>query len=90
MNKNEAEEYLLRNQTGKYAYIEPEKANVQYGDIPENEDYAKWKVENVDGYVRLKNVATDKSIHTEDLKSVLQYGECPDTWWTSQWQLIDM
>ena len=32
----------------------------------------------------------DKSIHTEDMKSVLQYGECPDTWWTSQWQLIDM
>lgn len=38
-DKNETEEYLLRNhQTGKYAYIDPEKANVQYGDIPENED----------------------------------------------------
>ena len=38
MNKNEAEEYLLRNhQTGKYAYIEPEKANVQM------ETYQKMK-----------------------------------------------
>ena len=87
-DKNETEEYLLRNhQTGKYAYIDPEKANVQYGDIPENEDYAKWKVENVDGYVRLKNIATDEYMHIENLSGYVEHGKVPSTYWSAQWSV---
>ncbi len=28
------------------------------------------------------------SIHTESYQGVLQYGNVPNTYWTSQWQLI--
>ena len=78
---------MRNHQTGKYAYIDPEKANVQYGDIPENEDYAKWKVENVDGYVRLKNIATDEYMHIENLSGYVEHGKVPSTYWSAQWSV---
>ncbi len=81
-------EYLLKNrQTGECAYINPDETYVQYGNVPENEDYAKWKIENTDGYVRLKNVATNEYMHIENLSGYVEHGNVPDTYWSAQWSM---
>ncbi len=84
-------EYLLKNhQTKLYAYIDPNESSVRYGEIPENEDYAKWAIEKVDGYVRLKNVATGEYMHIEGLTGNVEHGTVPETYWSAQWKMMNV
>lgn len=88
---NTSDKYLLKNhQTGQYAYIDPEKTAVQYGELPSNIDYATWELEQVDGYVRLKNVATGERMHIENLIGTVEHGSVPDTWWSAQWSVTQV
>ncbi|EOS23427.1 hypothetical protein C806_02932 [Lachnospiraceae bacterium 3-1] len=81
-------EYLLRNhQTGKFAYIDSADEHVKYGDVPANEDYAKWALEEFEGYVLLKNVATGEYMHIENLTGYVEHGSVPSTYWSAQWAM---
>lgn len=84
----ESEEYVIRNrETGKYMYIDESKSNVKYGDITiENESNAKWRKEYTDGYMLLKNVATNEYINIEEQTGFIGHGEVPNTWWSAQWK----
>ena len=86
----ESDSWLLKNrQTGYYAYVDSASDGVSYGNLPENEDYAKWEIEEEDGYVRLKNVATAEYMHIENLTGYVEYGDVPDTYWSAQWTITE-
>lgn len=87
----ESEQYMLKNrQTGLYAYIDPNEAGVQYGELTdENEEYAKWELKSVDGYYRLKNAKTGEYVHIENLTGDAEHGNVPDTYWSAQWAMTE-
>lgn len=78
--------YLKNRQTNQYAYIDPNETEIQYGQLTTaNTEYAKWTKEDVDGYVRLKNVATGEYMHIENLTGYVEHGTVPGTYWSAQW-----
>ncbi|MGN0364123.1 MAG: family 16 glycosylhydrolase [Bilifractor sp.] len=86
-----SQSYKLQNrQTGDFVYEDPFSQNVMYGPLnANNEKYAQWTMESVDGYVRIRNNETGDLMHIENLTGNVEHGNVPSTYWSAQWNMTE-
>lgn len=90
---SEAAEYVrIKNTWQGYYLYEASDGKVKYGFTQVNDPASQWKIEDKDGYKRLRNRATGHYLHSQsvtepNITNALESSDIPAGWTSDTWEI---